>query len=477
MRLAAAVAFLIPTVPAVRSSLGAHEWAPSSVTDKHHSPAHPPRAAHPSVAGAPHHSRRLAKRWGRQHPQSLGALVADNSRDRRWGGRLAQLMGSRQLRNAPTTECDPTEPSDWSSSALGILTCSLGQYCVESKESSLGGYCVEAPGPAITYRQLQDDGPANVTLFDYLYQGACAENATAGYDVTCECTNVDRDANTLDFACTYELCPYEFYSQCFVNLTICFENEWTISLQGPDEVYHTDCYRFWKPYYQKVCYNATLVNFTGYPDIHYDASECRMDFNGVACNSCEVAPGYVNYSIPCYYFDCTNTDGNHSGNSCHNYLEGAVGGLLIASVYPDTYACVEDCNVCGDGNEMTQPSEMVNVSFDRGAVYEYECGFVSDLGRSNLLSMADCQGVRDAIFEPCGCTAGSKAPATQVPASSPPGPSDGNGPTTEAPDSGPPSDASSVSFSFNPNDGHQFAIIAGVLAMGMSLAASVVPLS
>jgi hypothetical protein len=396
MRLAAAVACLIQPFP-VQSLV--HEWASSSVASEHHSLVH--TRANSSIAATPH-SRRLGKRRGRMQPQSSGVTdksldssingnnvgdilaahgrysgrrpglnqdhgvnIGMSAKDRRWGGHLAQLRGSQQLRNAPTKECDPITPLDGSSAELGILTCSLGQYCIESKESSLGGYCVEAADP-IKYRQRQDKDSLPVTAFDFVYKTFCTE---AYYAYPCDCTNVDRDANTLDVVCNNQICHDNYYSQCFVNLDVCVETEWTASVQGPDEIYVTGCYKFLKPYYQTLCYNKTWVDLTvdpnNYLNIDKSISECRMDFNGVTCNSCEVVPTlFGDNTYDCYHFDCTNTEGTHAGSSCYGDANP------IYKVYTKTYGCVEDCNVCGElfgvTFRMAKPGKLVNVTFDRG---------------------------------------------------------------------------------------------------------------
>ncbi len=67
---------------------------------------------------------------------------------------------------------DPTDPLDRSDAKLDILTCSVGQHCVESKKSLLGGYRVETPGH-VEDTKLQDDGSAIIHRRDFLKATTC----------------------------------------------------------------------------------------------------------------------------------------------------------------------------------------------------------------------------------------------------------------------------------------------------------------
>lgn len=357
---------------------------------------------------------------------------------------------------------EPLDGSGGGDALLGILACSVGQYCVESKESTLGGYCVLDPhGWMEVSRKLQDDGSLNISLFESTYEQFCVE------DGICNCTNIDRDTYTLDVLCPLsgEEC-YNVYSQCFVNLTMCVASDYTYSLTGSDEYKTKTCTEHSKPYYQRLCYELTVVD--------NNVTACSVEFNGVTCNSCEIIPkDYSGNVLSCYVFDCTNTPGNHSGSDCQKE------GDVIYTMYRESYGCIENCSLCGEGFEMMTPNQLVNVSFSSGTVYEFECDFVSYLGQSSFISEADCERLSDITFEPCGCSAGLIP--TGSPVSSSPSDMTTDVPSslfleteTDAPSSatvnGPTSDATSAFF-LNKNDYAKYSVI-GILGMGITLAAS-----
>lgn len=443
MRLPAAVAFLVQSLPVQSSQVGA------SSLGSHHRPIEDILLPQ---GGNHRRWQDLDKAYGKK----LGKVGGIRSKRLR---RLSLNGGQLRLKNAPGRECDPLQPSDGSDALLGILTCSMGQYCVESKESSLGGYCVEPLGH-MESRKLQEYGSSNMTLFESNYEHFCVENDL------CNCTNIDRDAYTLDVACplSEEVC-YDVYSECQVNLTMCVEFDYTYSMRGLDEFKTSICAEHSKPYYQRVCYDVTVVdNIT---------AGCSVEFNGVTCNSCEIVPtDYNGNTLQCYVFDCTNTPGNFSGTDCQVQAD------RIYTTYRETYGCAENCSLCGEGLEMTKPSQVINVSFASGKIYQFECDFVSYIGQSTFVSEAECERLSKITFEPCGCSDGLIATAppsasTVETSTNVPPPSVQT--ETDAPSSvsvdGTTSDASSASC-LNQNDLSKYSII-GLLTMGITLAASV----
>lgn len=128
-----------------------------------------------------------------------------------------------------------------------------------------------------------------------------------------------------------------------------------------------------------------------------------MDFNGIPCNSIEWVY-YEDTTYTCRIFDCTNTDGNFSGNDCLDIY--SINPIL--SVYGKTYGCAENCNICGDGFEVTKPSQVIFTKLlsDTQETFDvFNCSALSDLGMSGYLTTSECADMQDIVFEPCGCTA------------------------------------------------------------------------
>eukprot|EP00339_Tiarina_fusa_P018568 CAMPEP_0117085048 /NCGR_PEP_ID=MMETSP0472-20121206/59824_1 /TAXON_ID=693140 ORGANISM="Tiarina fusus, Strain LIS" /NCGR_SAMPLE_ID=MMETSP0472 /ASSEMBLY_ACC=CAM_ASM_000603 /LENGTH=403 /DNA_ID=CAMNT_0004814219 /DNA_START=84 /DNA_END=1295 /DNA_ORIENTATION=- len=191
------------------------------------------------------------------------------------------------LSNQPmeTTECDPnSEDTD-----VGILSCGLGRYCMESSGSELGGLCVLES----VDRELQYD--ANAT-----FPGIC--NATdPEYDYfDCDCSYFDPVTYTGSISCASGLV-------CFDDLgEICYAATYYIASDGAN--YTTlGCYYFVTPYPQLVC--------TAYGSDYADVGGCAILFNDDICNSCQVS-----YD-GCTQFDCSNTcAAGLVGDVCSDYL-------------------------------------------------------------------------------------------------------------------------------------------------------------
>jgi hypothetical protein len=409
-----------------------------------------------------------AKAAGRHHRRGPRATVKESA------GQVPQILTGK--------ECDPT-------SVLGILACSLGQYCAESKDSSSGGYCaVEISSHKMldVNRKLQGDGitPTNTSSsVDLIYDSFCSNSSY--YTSYCSCTDFDRQANSIVVECLFpDVCyDYSNYS-CNTTLNVCESTTATYSFQGSGDSYSIVCRTFSEPYSEKSC--TTIRGSDLFPGTSEAVpEECIVEFNGVVCNSCEIEPTYFgNYVLQCYVYDCTNTDGNFTGNDCANY-----GTPLFT--YLQTYGCAVDCNVCGEGFELAEPDGSFEVISTVGQVEVIKCSSLSELGQSDLLSIENCLKISELIFEPCGCLAIDTAPMPSVPSTAPP--SADTAPMPSVPSTSPPtagaageldptgdstqttppsSDATTSAFfhrSLNDN-GPRFASIVGLLVMGFALA-------
>ena len=104
------------------------------------------------------------------------------------GGYLKNSKNSDNKNKSPEDFqlCDPEsdEPD------VGVLSCGVGSYCVESDESKIGGFCVSSPDELDRALQGGD------TLLDGIYTVFCPEDAL--YGEQCNCTNYDPAAYTLD---------------------------------------------------------------------------------------------------------------------------------------------------------------------------------------------------------------------------------------------------------------------------------------
>lgn len=245
-------------------------------------------------------------------------------------------------------------------------------------------------------RYLQE----NVTLFDRIRQYFCVPQSE--YYPLCECI-ADETVSTLDVICVAQYDCVTLPSKCGVNVTDCVTFNIDFNVTGPTEYSRRSCYDFAQPYEQKVCYETSVTNLTKF-------DSCTVEFNGIVCNSCQVEvveyekcvlyalanqTTCYNTTKECYYFDCGNTEGGHSGTSCE------AEGIKIYK-FLDTYMCLDRCDICGEGINLTNPDKNLTVP---GYDYEYNCGDLLYRGSYGYFTETECVNVKEAANLPCGCGA------------------------------------------------------------------------
>jgi hypothetical protein len=173
-------------------------------------------------------------------------------------------------------ECTPAS-SKVSSADVGVLSCGLGQYCVESSDSSTGGYCVSQTTRLPGRRRQQVVGRLSIIELADLF---CNRPEETGLTVDCNCTvdfgefsgeftcNFGPDCADIDTGCTDETFP------------ICSAEELTANLVGPDNYSYTSCYTQTLPLSNERFYYCTDFGYTA-----ADGPTCDIQVEGVTCNS------------------------------------------------------------------------------------------------------------------------------------------------------------------------------------------------
>ncbi|KAL3921558.1 MAG: hypothetical protein SGILL_002687 [Bacillariaceae sp.] len=308
------------------------------------------------------------------------------------GGIIKNLLRNQAM------ECDPLKASH---PDTGLLSCGAGRYCADSDESNLGGLCMDIIDEESEHRGLQDE---NTTIWEDAYALFCEDNNEA-----CDCTDVSSEDYTLKIDCNFEDVCQPKTSKCDENIVHCYDATYSWNLTAMYSYSRTFCYTDKQPYESNICYSAVVSE---------DAWTCEVSSDGTTCSSCEVEfvdvafcppSGNCTYytSFPCYYFDCTNTALNVSGNDCEQ------DGTPIFD-YMDNFGCV-DCSICGPGWAITDPNGTILDDIP------YQCWQVDQVGRAGYLTNDYCTGIQTFLQgtgnTTCGC---ERAPATEAPAPSAP---------------------------------------------------------
>jgi hypothetical protein len=320
-------------------------------------------------------------------PSGRGALV-NKLRSAKKSPLLGKKRRSNQgiLKNEIVEEevvkCNPSSSAD-----VGVLSCGVGHYCMESDDSELGGFCHAVPMDMD--RQLQ--GVANDTEnLDWTATDLCNSSSPYFGLYDCDCENFDISTETGTVVCiTYDGClaSYGCNDTCVTS-----EVDYTVRADG--SYLYEICYDFSSPYEQTACYA-------------YDGTGCSISLDDVACNSCEYreqnftfCPAGVcsNYTSNCTVFDCTNAIGMNSGNSCY--------GDVIAPILGVCYNTTTNCSLCGDG-EVTNLDGIVNIP----SMGSYTCGDFDALAESGYVDGASCPFVQGYAEEPC-CKEATPMPST-----------------------------------------------------------------
>jgi hypothetical protein len=286
-----------------------------------------------------------------------------------------RLKNAEQKQKEELLECDPeSDEVD-----VGVLSCGVGRYCVESDESKKGGYCVSNLDEMD--RGLQDD-PAS--LFVSLSSLFC--NTDAYYYDVCNCTNADPEAYTLEVDCARPEECTEFTSDCGVNVTSCTTYDFSFSLSGPGSYGIYRCIEDSLPYAQKTCYQSFSYG-SGV------AESCLISVNDEDCISCAVSADTEGDS--CYVFDCTNTLSRRAGSRC-------TPGVYVSPVlyYLRIYGCdYYTCDVCGADNVATNPGGLIDLGDGQTT-----CAAVASYALLGGFNETFCQDVViPGVAAPSGC--------------------------------------------------------------------------
>lgn len=232
----------------------------------------------------------------------------------------------QQTNTQQVVECNP-DIAD-----IGILQCSVGQYCMESRVSKLGGYCLEKV-IASNDRQLQGTvGGAG----SFLPTSYCEPSSDDYGFYECDCSVFDVTTNTGSFTCTlYD--DYCFTDETCGRLTVTNTLFSDVDTSNGSSDRAEYCGNFQDPFDVEICYSVDREN------------RCDIVIDGVSCDACEIVHVVTDsdlqfISYDCYQFDCTNTLANLAGNDCLGpaILETVMangneeGAIEVPSTHPNT---------------------------------------------------------------------------------------------------------------------------------------------
>ena len=206
--------------------------------------------------------------------------------------------------------CDPNTAVD--DANVGILSCSVGQYCMEvvssdANNNEFGGICaaiVDENKESANQEHYQESLEVDRNLQIYTSHYLCNEtHPYFGKYYECDCTDFDQGNSGRGIIdCT------SVNLFCDSAGSACAKKGYRLISYGLYDYTYRYCYNFVSPYPQEVCYTYYSQDF-----------QCSLSFNGENCDSCRQM--YMYTGTPgqfdvCLDFDCTNTCGNHEGNRC-----------------------------------------------------------------------------------------------------------------------------------------------------------------
>jgi hypothetical protein len=173
-------------------------------------------------------------------------------------------------------ECSPSS-SGQSHADVGVLSCGLGRYCLESSDSSTGGYCVSNKSQMPGRRRQQVVGRMSIIELADLF---CNRPEETGLTVDCNCT-VDFSNFSGEFSCSFGPDCTEVLNGCAEEtIPLCSTEFLDATLVGADSYNYTSCYTQLLP--------LSNEQFTYCTDFGYtktDGPTCDIEVEGVRCNS------------------------------------------------------------------------------------------------------------------------------------------------------------------------------------------------
>jgi hypothetical protein len=240
--------------------------------------------------------------WSQQQQQrddeqgGRALLLRNNSRRRRtMMQEEEEAIAVAQKDRNPLVECDPHPEA--ASPDIGILTCGLGYYCLESQESDLGGYC----------------STIGITSATSAHESG-RDLAATSYCQKCDCSALVDGVGTIDNCILFEnkCVPLELPNP-FSAQKACYSTNRTVFYSEPGHIQSLlSCYEDFSPFARHSCKG---YNFDGNKLVTY----CNVSVEGVPCNSCtstacnNTDPSLSSSGI---IFDCTNTAARAQGSYC-----------------------------------------------------------------------------------------------------------------------------------------------------------------
>jgi hypothetical protein len=340
--------------------------------------------------------------------QKLQSLIAKGRKHH-----LVQLIEQEEK----IQDCDPYT-NVWQNNAdVGILSCGLGRYCLESSlvsspenpmESALGGVCIDMPDENTVdildsimslqeqeqdSRELQANG---TSLIDDMYE-ICYGNMSGPY-LNCECQEVNVALYSGSVVCQYEQTCGNLNNVCEGNVTFCYQVSYQLSVSAPYTGGFQLQYDFTSPTVFQYQYG---IQYAGTPE----PESCTVAFDGTQCNSCEFTQVLYDGDdtpLDCVAFDCGNTELGLSATVCdYSIVELIVADYLLYGSLP----CPNGCNLCGEGGFMTLTEQ--NVTFPNGQIYNCQLVGTAALAGSFANVEPDlCVVLPPVVMDECGCMGG-----------------------------------------------------------------------
>jgi hypothetical protein len=170
---------------------------------------------------------------------------------------------------------------------VGILACGTSQYCKENVDSLLGGFCVsQATLDEMQFsRRAQDDSGDS-------FNALTPEILCTHQDFQCLCNGFDLTAGTGSIPCIlYE----DIHKACSDDIVYSLTRTFTFNANVTEIAY--SCLDVSSPYTRQVCFTeAANGGGDGVP-------ACEYSVDGIVCDKCSIIPS----GDDCTVFDCTNT--------------------------------------------------------------------------------------------------------------------------------------------------------------------------
>jgi hypothetical protein len=271
MRLAIATTILAESLPFVSSA---------SLTNDHTNPIEDPHLV--SVHFNEQQLIHVAER--NQFRKGDYLIHQQQQRQQHYYGGIGTLKNKKGAVSSTVIECTTLSSANNSNNVdVGILSCGIGKYCMESTESSLGGYCVNddentkrnnnIPGR----RRQQVVGQLSIFELADLF---CNKPETTGLKLDCNCT-VDFEAYSGEFSCYFGPECVDFTAGCEDDtFPLCSTEKLDAIIDSKMSYTYTSCYTQTMPMVEYKFEYCTTFSFN-----ENDGPTCDIVMGGQTCNS------------------------------------------------------------------------------------------------------------------------------------------------------------------------------------------------